>query len=73
MAESQEPISHRLCVSGLNRGSVGRLVVAFQTYHALRNQHTSLITGAVDQANFDPVCLTACELAVHFAEEMQLR
>ena len=66
------PLHQRLCIADFHEQDISRCVVAFQAYHALRNDYTRLIDDAESTSNYDLVIDTAYQLLRYFAQECHL-
>ena len=64
------PLAQRICIVNPNRHDISRCVVAFNTYHALRNNHSHDIDDAVSSSDFTDLLLIACEIMRYFAGEL---
>ena len=65
--------AQRICLVNPGVESISRCVVAFQAYHALRNNHSSEISSAVSNSDFAHIALIACDVLIYFAEAIGLR
>ena len=65
--------SELICLVNPGVESISRCVVAFQAYHALRNNHSSEISSAVSNSDFAHIALIACDVLIYFAEAIGLR
>ena len=64
------PLAQRICLVNPNRSDISRCVVAFNAYHALRNNHSCDIDKAVSSSDFCDLLLTACEVIQYFSSEL---
>ena len=66
------PSLRRLGLDGdrLSRSHCVHLIVASQSYHALRNLFPQVIASAIESKEFDELLLCFCDLCVQFAAEM---
>ena len=64
------PLAQRICLVNPNRSDISRCVVAFNSYHALRNNYSCDIDKAVSSSDFCDLLLTACEVMQYFAGEL---
>ena len=64
-----EPFGKRVCLYDYSSANIARCVVAFQVYHAMRNNHHEIIREAHASACFDEVLDTFVRVANHFAAE----
>ena len=64
------PLAQRICLVNPNRSDISRCVVAFNAYHALRNNHSCDIDKAVSSSDFCDLLLTACEVMQYFSGEL---
>ena len=64
------PLPQRICLVNPNRRDISRCVVAFNTYHALRNNHPLEIDNAVSSSDFTDLLLIACEVMRYFSGEV---
>ena len=69
----QSATAHKLCLIDPSPESVARCVIAYQSYHALRNTYSNVIDDAVSSFDFTPLVFTACEVMCEFAESIGLR
>ena len=58
------------CLVNPNLSDISRCVVAFNAYHALRNNHSQDIDKAVSSSDFSDLLLIACEVMHYFSGEI---
>ena len=69
LALSTSPLPN-LGFFGQRRNNIIKIVIKFKVYHALRNEYSSLIDGAIRKDDFNDLLVQAWRLAIVFAGEL---
>ena len=67
------PVQRKVCLVGFHVNDISRCVVAYQAYHAMRNNNLEQIKQALQDENFDGILQTLVDYLNYFAEEHRLR